>query len=79
MALTHFQLILETGDITGMKVKVILNPNNENLDEYTDISQQICDAGGRQLAHKLQGLRQTYSVLPSQPWYTPPQEICSPT
>jgi len=55
MAVTLFQLILGTGDITGMKVLAILKPNNGNLGEYTDISQQICDARGRHLARKCQG------------------------
>jgi len=65
MAMPLVQLILGTGDITGMKTHAILNPNNANLDEYTNISQQICDAGGRILARESQGLQQTFSVLPA--------------
>jgi len=33
MIFEPFQLILGTGDITGMTVPAILNPNNEHLDE----------------------------------------------
>jgi len=64
MALTPFQLILGTRNITGIKVQAILNPNNENLDESTDISQQICDTGGGPMAREFQRLLRSYSVLP---------------
>jgi len=47
-----------------MKAQAILNPKNANLDEFTDIARQICDAGGKRLARECQGLQRTYSVLP---------------
>jgi len=64
MAISPFQLKLGTRDITGMKAQAILNPKNANLDKCADISQHVCDSGGRPLARKCQGLQRTYTALP---------------
>jgi len=64
MMLDPFRLILGKGDITGMTMRAILNPNNEHLDESEGIARRIMDAGGAELALECQSHKRIYTVLP---------------
>jgi len=64
MILEPFQLILGMGDITGVTVPAILNPNNERLDESEGVAQRIMNAGGAELALECQSHKPIYTVLP---------------
>jgi len=52
LALTPFQVILATGNITEMTVQAIANPNTEHLDCSVGILQEIADAGRTDFAQE---------------------------
>jgi len=54
MVFEPFQLVVGMGNITGMMVPAILNPNNELLDESEGVSQRIVDAGSVEVAMECQ-------------------------
>jgi len=64
VALTPFQVILGTGNITEMTVRSITNPNTEHLNCSTGISKKIADAGGTAIALECGSHVRTYTTLP---------------
>jgi len=63
LALTPFQVILGTGNITEMTVQSIANRNTEHLHCSIGISKQIADAAGAPLLQEFRGHIRTYTTL----------------